>query len=129
MQHKHKLAVALSLLVVIGTVEVAQARMKIFRGTRGQVADACNGPSRTFSFGQDGNGIGWSMCVDTARNTSVICDDRESCVGIFAASAKPRKPRGNFEPPQSLSEQSSGGGVPTIDPPPVNPDTDVVIIN
>lgn len=129
MQHKHKLAIALGLLALLGAVEVAQARLINFGGTRSALARACTGPSRVWTSGIDYNGLGWAMCIDQARNTSVVCDERGSCIGSVpnASTPKPRVPRGIFEPPESLSEQSSGD--PSIEPPPVNPETDVIIIN
>lgn len=132
MQNKHKLALALGLLAVLGAAEVAQARVVVFGGTRGQVAGACTGPGRELSSGYDGKGFGWTRCVDTVRNTAVVCDVIGFCVGTYAAlpqpKPKPRKPRGNYEVPESLSEQS-GGGYDGIDPTAPEFEPEIVIIN
>jgi hypothetical protein len=129
MQHKHKLAVALGFLAVLGMVEVAQARFVNFGGTRSAVARACIGPSREWTSGIDSRGLSYAMCVDNVRMTSVICDETGSCVGFVPNAGKPkpkpRVPRGNYQVPESLSESVESGEI-GVDIPAPEPYVDII---
>ena len=103
MLRKHSLVTALGFLVLLGTVEVANARIFVttFAGTRGQVSAACTGPNRTLMEGIDNStGMGFSWCTDNHRNTSVVCDDGGSCVGSYGTERPDRSPRGPKGAPQ-----------------------------
>jgi hypothetical protein len=136
MQNKHKLAIALGFVAVLGTVEGTQAAMKFFAGTRSQVRAACTGPNRFIHEGSGMLGIPYTLCIDTSTNIGVSCDDGGGCIAtgesLRVASPKtpPRKPRGSdYQVPTSLSEPVSGGAAVTYDPPAPEPQTDTGVIN
>lgn len=128
MQHKHKLAVALGFLAVLGMVEVAQARFVNFGGTRSAVARACIGPSREWTSGIDSRGLSYAMCVDNVRMTSVMCDQTGSCLGWVPNAGKPQpkpKPKPRFQVPESLSESVESGEI-GVDIPAPEPYVDII---
>lgn len=67
---------ALSLGGLLAMADFASAGTVRFQGTRDQVRAACKGPDRELIEGSHG-----TACIDSAKDTTVLCYDDGSCFG------------------------------------------------
>jgi hypothetical protein len=73
---------AAAFLAVAGSIvltDAADAKTKHFKGTRDQVRAACKGDNKDLIEGVDSKGIGFTMCINTQTNVSVVCGDDGKC--------------------------------------------------